>query len=323
MKTLHQMSDDALAAGEAARSNYIAAIASSSDLLGVFPFLDVTAGAYVYTGEGQLPGVAFEGDEPNVGDGILNPRVEALKVLCGDLDVAPSLPKTHGSNIRGTVETMKGRALGAYLTDAIINGDRLSEEVPTGLKHRIIQEQHWRLDDGRLNRDLLGAVIDSVDGATHILVGKSLRNWLGASGWLTWGHDAQGRRASYYQHQTNNGVQVLRVLSVGDNPFGAPMIGYAEPQQTTSLYVLNIGDTGVCGIQNEAPAYNDLGECPYQEMPRKSAVQAVIDAATSFGETSVPETVLRARAEWLAAFAVLSGRAAARLSGIAEGRPTV
>lgn len=325
MKTLYQMSDDALAAGEEARSNYIAAIASSSDLLGVLPFLDVAGGAYIYVGEGQLSGVAFEGDEPHVGDGILNPRVEGLKVLCGDLDVSPSLAKTHGSNIRSTVETMKGRALGAYLTDAIINGDPLSEEVPNGLKHRIIQEQHRRLDGGSLTKDLLGAVIDSVDGASHLLVGTPLRNWMSSAGWLTWDNAADGNRAAYYHHHTNKGVQVLRVLSASDNPFGSPMIGYDEVDQTTSLYVLNLGGYGVVGFQNEAPAYADLGECPYQEIPRKSAVQVVIDAAGSFGERNgepiVPETVLRTRAEWLASFGVLSGRAAARLSGVAEGRP--
>lgn len=324
MKTLYQMSDNALAAGEEARSNYIAAIASSSDLLGVLPFLDVAGGAYIYVGEGQLSGVAFEGDEPNVGDGILNPRVEGLKVLCGDLEVDPGLLKTHGPGVRKMSETMKARALGAYLTNAIINGDPLSSEVPSGLKHRIIQGQHKRLDGAPLSQEALNNAIDTVDGPTHLLVGTTLRDWLAASGWLTDGINEQGVRALFYSYPSGDGVIRLPVLNVSADPFGVPIIGYDEPDNTSSVYVVNLGDTGVCGLQNDMPDYSDLGECPYHEMPRKSAVQIILDMG-GFGERNgepiVPATVLRGRAEWLASFGVLSGRAAARLSGIAEGRP--
>jgi hypothetical protein len=59
----------------------------------------------------------------------------------------------------------------------------------------------------------------------------------------------------------------------------------------TSIYVVNLSDTGVVGLQNGIMDVTDLGEV--QDKP-----------------------VLRTRVEWLISLAVLHGRAVSRIWGI-------
>src|SRR5262245_31113707 len=63
-------------------------IAAENPILERMPFIDISGTAYRYNREGTLPGVGFRGlnegfDESTA---VLNPQVESLTILGGDMD---------------------------------------------------------------------------------------------------------------------------------------------------------------------------------------------------------------------------------------------
>lgn len=324
--TLPEMAQAAQEAGQAERATFIRSLADASDLLGVLPFMSVAGGAFIYLQEGQLPGVAFF-DMPETyhhSAGVINPALESLKVVGGDLDVDVALIKTHGPSIRPVQERVKAKNLGLFLTEALINGDgRADPRLPIGLKHRIIGPQHLVLPNDPLSRKALDKAIESVDGPTHLLAGKRLRNRMAVSGWLEWGVGDEGQRIAYYTPETGQAKdRKLRILCANYNHNGDPILDYDEPRETTSLYVLSLDTTGVCGLQNGAPEYDDLGEVDLRGLHSAALSQQVLGVTQAYAAADsqvVHPKVLRSRAEWLATLGVMNGRSAARISGIAKG----
>lgn len=306
--TLLQASEMALGNDEVKRAAIIELFAKP-DILSVIPFLDIQGGAYTYITEGQLPGVAFRGinESYTSNTGIINPQVERLRIVGGELDVDKALLKTHGAGIRTSQERMKVKALSLYLAGKIINGD--SETDPRefdGLRKRITGSQLFpagnTANGDALSLQVLDNAIDAVDGATHLIMSKKMRNLLSnattntsVTGFVTWDKNEFGQRVAFY-----NDIPILIVdyddqnNQVIDFNEACPGGGTATG---TSIYVVNIGDEGVLGVQNGVMEVTDLGE---------------IDAAP----------VLRTRLEWLVSLAVLSGRAAARVWGIKQAAVT-
>lgn len=302
--TLLQASEQALGRDEIKRAAIIELFATP-DLLRAIPFMDVQGGAYTYIQEGQLPGVAFRGinESYNTTTGVINPQVERLRIAGGDLDVDKALIKTHGAGIRTTQERMKVKALSLYLADKMINGD--SEADPRqfdGLRKRITGSQLFAAGNtaggDALSLAILDEAIDAVDAPTHLVMSKKMRNRLSqaakspsVAGNLEWMKDDFGNRVAFYND--------LPILVTDYNDRNQQVIGFNEvvpgggADVGTSVYVLSIGDEGVMGLQNGPMEVEDLGE---------------IDSAP----------VLRTRLEWLISMAVLSGRAAARIWGIAD-----
>jgi len=306
--TLLQAAEQALGADEVKRAAIIELFAKP-DILSVIPFMDIQGGAYTYITEGQLPGVAFRGinESYTTSTGVINPQVERLRIVGGDLDVDKALLKTHGAGIRTSQERMKVKALSLYLAGKVINGD--SESDPRefdGLRKRIVGSQLFpagaSAGGDALSLQVLDDAIDAVDGATHLIMSKKMRNLLSnattntsVTGFVTWDKNEFGQRVAYY-----NDIPILivdyddennQVIDFNEaNPGGGAAVG-------TSIYIVNIGDEGVMGIQNGVMEVDDLGQ---------------IDSAP----------VLRTRLEWLVSLAVLSGRAAARVWGIKQAAVT-
>ena len=304
--TLLQAAEMAMGNDEVKRATVIQLFAMP-DIMRVIPFLDIQGGAYAYIQEGQLPGVAFRGinESYTTSTGVVNPQVERLRIAGGDLDVDKALLKTHGDSIRSTQENMKIKALSLYIAAKFITGD--SEADPRefdGLRKRIqgtmlIPASASPSAGGdALSLSKLDDAIDLVEGATHLLMSKKMRNRLsaasratGVSGFITWDKTEFGDRLAYYQD--------LPILVTDYDDAGQQVIGFNEanpgggPDQGTSVYVLSIGDTGVLGLQNGIMEVTDLGEV--QDKP-----------------------VYRTRVDWLMGLAVLSGRSAARIWGIKD-----
>ena len=300
--TLLQAAEMATGQDEVKRATVIQLFAMP-DILRVIPFLEIQGGAYAYIQEGQLPGVAFRGinESYTTTTGVVNPQVERLRICGGDLDVDKALLKTHGASIRSTQEAMKIKALSLYLASKFINGD--SEQDPRefdGLRKRI--QGQMLLAAGNtaggdaLSLNTLDTALDLVDGATHLLMSKKMRNRLsaasratGVAGFLTWDKTEFGERIAFYND--------LPILVTDYDDTGTQVIDYNEhcpnggADVGTSIYVLSIGDTGVTGLQNGVMEVTDLGEV--QDKP-----------------------VYRTRVEWLIGLAVLSGRSACRIWGI-------
>ncbi|AFO71767.1 major capsid protein [Caulobacter phage phiCbK] len=306
--TLLQASEMALGNDEVKRAAIIELFATP-DILRVIPFLDIQGGAYTYLQEGQLSGVAFRGinESYDTSTGVINPQVERLRIVGGDLDVDKSLLKTHGANVRSQQERMKVKALSLYLAGKIINGD--SEADPRefdGLRKRITGSQLFpagaTAGGDALSLAILDEAIDAVDGATHLIMSKRMRNLLAQSannpnvtGYVTWDKDEFGMRVMRYADLpilvTDYDDKNQQVIDFNEAcPGGGSAVG-------TSIYVVNIGDEGVVGLQNGVMEIEDLGE---------------IDA----------KPVLRTRVEWLVSLAVLSGRSAARVWGIKKAAVT-
>jgi len=300
--TLLQASEMALGNDEVKRAAIIELFAKP-DILSVLPFLDIQGGAYTYIQEGQLPGVAFRGinESYDTSTGLINPQVERLRIVGGDLDVDKALLKTHGAGIRSSQERLKVKALSLYIAGKVINGD--SEADPRefdGLRKRITGTQLFpagaSTNGDALSLAVLDEAIDAVDGATHLVMSKRMRNLLsqaakdtGVAGYIVWDKDEFGKRVMFYNDLpilvTDYDDSNAQVIDFNEaNPGGGTVTG-------TSIYVVNIGDEGVLGLQNGVMEVTDLGE---------------IDA----------KPVLRTRLEWLVSLAVLSGRAAARIWGI-------
>ena len=80
---------------------------------------------------------------------------------------------------------------------------------------------------------------------------------------------------------------------------GTPILPFSEANPgggaaaSTSIYVVQLGDGGVIGIQNDGISVRDLGE---------------LEA----------KPVFRTRVEWYASIAIFSGKAVARLRGIKD-----
>lgn len=306
--TLLQAAAQVAGAQEVKRSAIIELFAQP-DILKVLPFIDIPGSAYSYIQEGQLGSVAFRGinEAYATSTGLVNPETETLRIIGGDLDVDKSLLKTHGPQVRTQQERMKVKALSLFVASAVINGD--SEADPRsfdGLRKRITGTQLFPAGNSSggdaLSLAVLDDAIDAVDGATHILMSKKMRNLISQSaknpnvaGYVVWDKTEFGDRVMFYNDlpilvtdYDANGALVIDFNEA--NPGGGGAVG-------TSIYVLKMGDDGVVGIQNGIMEVDDLGQ-----------------------QNDKP--VVRTRIEWLASLAVMNGRSAARVWGIKKAAVT-
>lgn len=306
--TLLQASAQVAGADEVKRAAIIELFAKP-DLLKILPFMNIQGSAYSYVQEGQLSAVAFRGinESYTSSTGLINPETERLRIIGGDLDVDKSLIKTHGAEIRSQQEETKIKALSLFVAAKIINGD--SETDPRefdGLRKRITGTQLFPAGSTSggdpLSLAVLDEAIDAVEGATHLIMSKKMRNLLSqsaknpsVSGYVVWDKDDFGNRIMYYND--------LPILVTDYDSEGRQVIDFNEANPGTgatvgtSIYVVKMGGDGVVGIQNDIMEVTDLGEM--NDKP-----------------------VLRTRVEWLASLAVLSGRSVARIWGIKKAAVT-
>lgn len=293
--------------GMTVRSAVIEMFARASELLSIMPFQDIPGGAYSYTQEATLPGVAFRGVNQSYTEstGILNPQVEVLRIAGGNLDVDRAILRMHGQNVRAVHERMKVKALALYLTKKVIKGDSLSDVREfDGLQNRItgsqlIEAKASPTDGGdALSLSKMDELSDAVDDPTHFLTSKAIRRLLTAaarttsvSGFITWEKDQLGRKIAFYND--------LPLVIVDIDETGSRVLAFDEVAGTgstataQSLYCVSFGDGMLFGIQNGVMEVNDLG--------RVSGT-----------------AVLRTEVEWLIGMVAAHGRCAARLRGVKD-----
>jgi hypothetical protein len=213
----------------------------------------------------------------------------------------------NGADIRAQKELSQVKALSLNIGAQMINGDStLDPRGFDGLRTRIVGDQLMdagSTDGGNaLSVGMLRDLIDMVDSPTHLVMSKKMRNLLSAAatdstigGYIAYDKDEFGRRVTMFDG--------LPIVTTDYDAAGAQIIDFNEvgaggPTATaSSVYCVNFGDEGVTGLQNGVMEVRDLGE-----MQTKPA--------------------LLTRVEWLVGMAVLHGRAAARLRGIAKSAVT-
>lgn len=304
--TLVEAAKLALNAGAVVQSSVIEMFARASDILRTIPFENIAGNALKYNQEATLPGIAFRGVNEAYTEsvGVINPKVEALYIAGGDLDVDAFIIKTMGLGVRSTHENMKVKALAADWTRAFIKGD--SETQPRefdGLQKRLTGSQliaNGASSGGDvLSLAKLDETIDAVDAPTHVIMSKAMRRALTVAqrtttvgGYVTFGTDEFGRQITMYNglpilvpYSENGGTEPLAFDEA--NPGGGSAVGQ-------SIYVVSFGSARLQGIQSGPMEVRDLGEL--QTTP-----------------------AWRTRVEWYPGIALLHGRAAARLYGIKAG----
>jgi len=291
--------------GDVVRSGLIEVFARSNPLVQALRWMDVPGGSYHYTQEAKLSGVAFRGINSTYTEStsVVVPQTEVLRILGGEIDVDTALIKMHGEDIREQEEVAKTKALGLYVAKKLIKGDSLANPLEwDGLQNRLTGSQvincNSTVTDGgdALSLARLDEAIDAVDGATHIVTSKAIVRLLtqaarstGIAGFITWEKNEFGERVGFYND--------IPLLIMDYDETGARILDFNELAGTgstasaQSLYVVNLSDGYIQGLQNGTPEVADLGKV--QDKP-----------------------VYRTRFEYLAGLATMHPRCAARLRGI-------
>ena len=288
-----------LSTGDVYRAGVLMKFAETSDILRVLPFTGIAGNSLKYNVEETLPGIGFRGINESFTEstGIINPQTENLAIAGGDLDVDKFIVDTMGADQRAVQEAMKIKALALAWTKTFIKGDNTSEPREfDGLQVRLTGDALISNGTTALSLAKLDEAIDAVDGATHILMNKTMRRLLtvaartaAVGGNITYSLNEFGQRVAEY-----NGIPILIVDKDNNN---TDILGFTEASTTTSIYVVSFGEGAVEGLENGGMSVRDLGE---------------LEGKAAF----------RTRIEWYSCFGVFAPKTAARLSGITNATVT-
>ena len=285
--------------GDVYKAGVYMKFAETSDILRVLMFENIGGNSLKYNVEETLPGIGFRGVNESFTEstGIINPKTENLAIAGGDLDVDKFIVDTMGADQRAVQEGMKIKALALSWTKTFIKGDNETEPREfDGLQVRLTGDALISNGTAGLSLAKLDEAIDAVDGASHIIMSKSVRRRLtvaartaAVGGDITYTLDEFGRQVTNY-----NGIPIL--IADKDNT-NTDILGFTEASSTTSVYVVAFGEGQVQGLENGGMDVRDLGE---------------LESKAAF----------RTRVEWYSCFGVFSPRTAARLSGITDAAAT-
>lgn len=288
-----------LNSGDVYKAGVYEKFAETSDILRVLMFNSIEGNSLKYNVEETLPGIGFRGVNESYTEstGIINPKVESLSIAGGDLDVDKFILDTMGADQRAVQEAMKIKALALSWTKTFIKGDNETEPREfDGLQVRLTGDALISNGTAGLSLAKLDEAIDAVDGATHIIMSKSIRRRLtvaartaAVGGDITYTLDEFGRQVTNY-----NGLPILIADKDNENN---EILGFTEASSSASVYVVAMGEGMVQGLQNGDMDVRDIGEL----------------------ET---KPALRTRVEWYSGFGVFMPRSAARLSLITDAAAT-
>jgi len=297
-----------LHSGEVKRSAVIELFAETNEILRVLPFDTIAGNSLQYNQEAALPGIAFRGvNEAYVeSTGVINPVSDPLLIVGGDLDVDMFILETMGQDQRAVQEKMKIKALSYRWAQAFIKGDNTADpRVMDGLQRRLTGSQKiaagTTANGTPLSLAKLDEAIDAVQGATHLIMNKTMRRLLTAAardttvgGFITTSKDEFGRPVTAY-----NGLPILiaDVDAAGNEILPFTEAATSGTATATSIYVVAFEEGMFTGIQSGVMRVADLGEL--QEKPAK-----------------------RTRVEWYAGMALFHPKAAARLWSISNAAVT-
>jgi len=254
-----------------------------SDILRVLPFKTAPGGRYGYFREGALPtNMAFRGinETPTTGQGLINDYTEMCFPMAGQIDVDRVILDRYGMSRRTMEEQMQIKAKAHLWTQNFIDGDNQSEPREwTGLKQRLrsvgssvdgsnydsrIYTNSSASGGAALSLTNLDVAISLVENATHMLMPYKLKHRLpaavrdaGVGGLYTNDVEDMGRRVERYQ-----GVEILTGYGIGKH---GPLLTFNEVGSggggavTASIYIMHIGEMGVCGIETTPMQVKDLG----------------------------------------------------------------
>jgi len=258
----------------------------ASDILGVIPFKSAPGGRYGYFREAALPSnMGFRGlnETPSEGHGLINDLTEQCFPLAGNVDVDRVKILRYGNDRRAMEEAMSIKKKAKVWSDTLITGDNATEPRQfTGLKQRLraVGSGTTSVDgsnyDSRLIANstasggaamslaMLDLAISLTDKPNAILMPKTLRDRFPAAvrdasvgGIYTNDTEDMGRRVSRYQ-----GIPIYVGYEV--TAFGAFLpfneVAYGGGSAVTaSVYVLSLGEMGVCGLETAPMQVTDMG----------------------------------------------------------------
>lgn len=288
---------------------FVEQYANSQQLLQILPFRTIPSGALPYNQESILPGIGFRGINEAFSEstGVINPQVEVCKIAGGDLDVDTYLVSTQGSEVRATQEMMKTKSLAHAWVRTFFKGvSSTNPRVFDGLQVRVTGTQlvSNAAAGAALSLAKLDEAIDLVDGNNKVMfMNRTMRRRLSAaaksttlSGYIDFMPSEFGWQTMMY-----NGIPIY---TVDWDETDAQILDFTETSpdgssstSCTSIYIANIGDMGVVGLQQAPMSVRDMGELQTQP-------------------------VFRTRIEWASSFAVMSGRAVARVYGVTNAAVT-
>jgi hypothetical protein len=257
-----------------------------SDILRVLPFKSAPGGRYGYFREGALPtNMAFRGinEVPTDGYGLVNDFTEMCFPMAGQINVDRVLLDRYGMERRSTEERMQIKAKAHLWAQTFINGDNATNPRGwTGMRQRLrtvgsgaasvdgsniesrVFANSQTSGGAALSLSQLDIAISLVAGATHLLMPRQLKfrfpaavRDAGVGGIYTNDIEDAGRRVERYAGlEILTGYDVSRhgyLLNFDEVAFGG---GAAV---TGSIYVMAIGEQGVCGIETKPMEVTDMG----------------------------------------------------------------
>lgn len=295
-----------LHSGDVVKSGVEEIFARENDVLRSMRFADISGNAVRFNREKTTAAVAFRAINGSytAAQGTLDPQMEPLMIVGGDIDVDKAIVDMQGADQRSVQEGLKIKGLAHAVGHAVVKGDSATDPLSfDGLQKRCTGSQliaNGSTSGGDvLSLAKLDEAIDATDNPTGLYMSKAMRRYLSGairntsvSGYIIWQKDEFGRPCMFYNdlpiYIVDRNTDVNATLGFNEaNPGGGSSVG-------TSIYVVSFTDNGIMGIQNGGMNVRDLGEL--QEQP-----------------------VYRTRIEWYVGLAAYGIRGATRLYGIKAG----
>ncbi|WP_276200318.1 major capsid protein [Chelatococcus sp. XZ-Ab1] len=249
-----------------------------SDVMAAMVIRPANKGKYRYPQEEELPDVKFRGyNEPgNVSQGRTSMQEEGVFLMDEYVKVDRALVDELGPQHRAEQESMKVKAMSRHFTQVFLNGDNISDpREPKGIKLRSAMSEQTVIHNatgsggGALSLAKLDEAINEVRNPTHIICDRAFKPLLNA--------------AARSPTLTNNMLNLdmkdpfgRKVLAFGELPF---LFGYPKSRgdsilpfnevafgggaaQTTSMFVVSMGEDGVFMIEGVPVSVRDEGQLP-------------------------------------------------------------
>ena len=281
--SLYQSAVTAFNSGEVKRAAVIQTFGESSPLLAAMPQMGIGGSAYAWNRQASLGSAATRAVNGTYTEsaGTFEERTVALKIYGGDLDVDEFLIKVHGPEHRALQERAKAAYVAQLIGWSIIKGsvttaggatadangiDGLQVRYGGGFSTTAVVDGGENAGQILLNtggaalsmKDLDNAIMQT-EGCNALLMPKKERinitSFLRGSSSITQMKDDFGRMITSYA-----GIPILDADVLG-TVSGLEQLGYNENNSSsTSIYALNLSDTGLCMVTNGGVQVRELGE---------------------------------------------------------------
>lgn len=282
--SLYQSAVTALNNGEVKRAAVIQTFGETSPLLAAMPQMNVAGNAYAWNRQASLgsAGTRAVGGTYSEAAGTFEERSVQLKIYGGDLDIDEFLIRVHGTEHRAMQERAKTAYLAQLVGWAVIKGsvttaggatadangiDGLQVRYGGGFGSTAVSDagenagqiiSNGGAADALSMKDLDTAIM-STEGCNALLMAKKQRinitSYLRGSSSVTQSKDEFGNVITSYA-----GIRIIDADVLG-TVSGLEQLGYNENNDsTTSIWCLNLSDTGLCMVTNGGVQVRDLGE---------------------------------------------------------------